>query len=317
MRIIVIGAVNSTLQTINQLIKHQFNIVGILGHEPINSSNISGWVDLKKISDENELPYKSFRKINEAENIIWAKSKKPDIIFAVGFSQLLSNEWLEMPRLGCIGFHPTKLPRGRGRAPLAWTVLEEKEGAATFFLMGEGADDGPIFVQEVFQIEDNDDAHSVNEKINLAIVKSLDIWLPKLKNGIWDPIPQDETKASWYGKRNKEDGHINWNYSAYSIDRLIKASTKPHPGAYTYFDDKKIIIWESVIEKDIKIHGVNGRILIIDTRGILVQCGDGLIWLKKIEAEKDILLRVGDKLGYNIEDEINRLRKIIRKLGYE
>ena len=87
-------------------------------------------------------------------------------------------------------------------------------------------------------------------------------------------------------EKKQEDGHINWNYSAYSIDRLIKASTKPHPGAYTYFDDKKIIIWESVIEKRYKNTWCEWKNLIIDTRGILVQCGDGLIWLKKLRRKK-------------------------------
>lgn len=317
MKVLVIGAVNSTFQTISQLIKHQFDIVGVLGYEPTNASNVSGWANLKIISDENNIPYKGFKKINEDDNIRWAKSKNPDIIFAVGFSQLLSKEWLHMPKLGCIGFHPTKLPQGRGRAPLAWTVLDQNDGSATFFLMGEGADDGPIFVQEVFPVYEHDDASTVADKINKAIEIALDKWLPKLKKGIWDPIPQDETKASWYGKRSKEDGHINWNNSAQSIDRLIKASTHPHPGAYTYLEDNKVIIWESEIEHQIPIRGVIGRILIKDNRGILVQCGEGLLWLKNIEMNNNISLRVGDKFGYNVEDEIYKLRMIIKKLGNE
>ena len=252
-RVLVIGAVNTTRHTLVQLIDHEFDIVGVLGHEPKYPSKISGWADLKEVSKGNDLNYKGFKKINDADNIEWAKKKKPDIIFAVGFSQLMKDDWLNMPTLGCIGFHPTNLPKGRGRAPIAWTVLEENKGSATFFLMGKGADDGPIFVQELFDVDKDDDAAIIESKIESAIKKSLKRWLPDLKKGIWDPTPQDDDKASWYGKRTQEDGVINWNDSAQYIDKLIKASTHPHPGAYTFLKDSKLIVWQCQLEDKIPI----------------------------------------------------------------
>lgn len=317
-RILVIGAVNTTKHTIHQLKKHGFNIVGVMGHEPMVVERVSGWSDLKTLSKDIEIDYKGFKKINDKENILWAKEKAPDIIFAVGFSQLMSDEWLQMPTLGCIGFHPTFLPKGRGRAPLAWIILDKTVGSATFFLMGKGADDGPIFVQETFQVEEKDTASTVEKKIELAIIKGLDRWLPELKRGIWNPIPQDEAEASWYGKRAPEDGHINWNNSAYIIDRLIKASTKPHPGAYTYCNDTKIVVWESELETNIPIKGVVGRVLLVDPdRGWLIQCGDGLIWIKQLGKDASINLQVGDKLGFNIEDEIFKIKTILKSIQDE
>jgi len=317
-RILIIGAVKTTKHTINQLNKHGFNIVGVMGHEPTVVERVSGWVDLKALSQNLDIDYKGFKKINDKENVLWAKEKAPDVIFAVGFSQLMSDEWLQMPTLGCIGFHPTFLPKGRGRAPLAWIILDKTIGSATFFLMGKGADDGPIFVQETFQVEEEDDAGSVEQKIELAIMNSLDRWLPELKKGIWNPIPQDETKASWYGKRAPEDGHINWNDSADSIDRLIKASSKPHPGAYTYFKDTKIVIWGSELEANISIKGVIGRILLVDpSKGCLIQCGSGLLWIKNIEKDESLKLQVGEKLGYNSEDEIFKIKTILKSLQNE
>lgn len=314
-KVLVIGAVNTTKHTINQLVKHGFDVVGVLGHEPKNIDRVSGWIDLKTQSQELNLEYKGFLKINDLDNINWAKSKKPDVIFAVGFSQLMQEEWLSMPRLGCIGFHPTNLPKGRGRAPLAWITIEKEIGSATFFLMGKGADDGPIFVQEIFEIKDEDDASTVELKIEESIKFALDKWLPQLKEGKWDPMPQDEAFASWYGKRSIEDGWIDWHNSASNIDRLIKASTHPHPGAYTYFKDKKLIIWKSELEQDIPIKGVVGRVLLTDAeKGSLVQCGEGLIWLNSIQIVDKTILKVGDKLGYNIEDEIYSIKQKLKIL---
>lgn len=317
-KVLVIGAVNSTKHTLYQLNKYGFDIVGVLGHEPINKNLVSGWVNLKDHSRRLALNYKGFKKINESENIKWAIDKKPDLIFAIGFSQLMSQEWLEVPSIGCIGFHPTVLPKGRGRAPLAWIILEKSMGSATFFLMGNGTDDGPIFIQKLFQVEENDDAKMVENKIETAIVAGLDEWLPRLKKGLWEPIPQDENAASWYGKRSMEDGIINWQNSAYFINRLIKASSMPHPGAYTYFKDCKLIIWKGELEENIDIKGVVGRILLIDkVKGYLVQCGDGLLWINNLESERTMNLSIGEKLGYNIEDEIYRIKKKLNLLNHE
>lgn len=311
--ILVIGAVKTTAVTLEKLIEYNFNIVGVLGHEPLNKDRVSGWADLKSIAVNNSLDYLGFKKINDQVILDWATVKKPDIIFAVGFSQLMKNSWLQMPKMGCIGFHPTKLPEGRGRAPLAWITLEKKTGSASFFLMGEGADDGPIFSQSFFEVLDNDDAKSVENKIMVHIIKSLDNWLPQLNKGVWNPIPQDHSLASWFGKRGPEDGWLDWSNSAEDLNRLIKASTAPHPGAYSYFKDSKVIILKSNKENKIRIKGVVGRVLLIDKiKGYLIQCGDGLLWISDLQMEDNAHLKVGDKLGYNIEDEIYKIKKHIK-----
>lgn len=314
-KVIVVGAVKGTEITINLLVKHGFEIAAIFGHEPKNETNVSGLFNLSEIANKNNIPYFGFQNINSIDIVEKVNDIKPDIVFAVGFSQLLKNEWLTIPKLGCIGFHPTNLPLGRGRAPIAWLVLNETKGAACFFLMGNGADDGPIFAKEVFDITANDNADSVAKKISVAMEKALDSWLPELKSGIWNPIPQDEINASYYGIRKPDDGIIDWKESYQNINKLIKASSKPHPGAYFYFQGEKIIVWDCEIELSLNIKGVNGRVLLInETKGYLIQCGIGLIWIKSLTHESNISIKVGDYLGYKVEDEIQKLWKKINIL---
>ncbi|MFP3592579.1 formyltransferase family protein [Chryseobacterium sp. SIMBA_038] len=315
-KILVIGAVNSTVQIINKLVEHNLEIVGVLGHEPKNKEKISGWADLSLVTSLLNINYKGFSKINDKENLNWALDKKPDIIFAVGFSQLMHEQWFSVSNLGCIGFHPTKLPIGRGRAPLAWITLEQSYGSASFFLMGEGADDGPIFTQSIFKVEEEDDATKVEAKIMQHIDLALDQWLPELKKGFWNPVPQCEHLASYYGIRKEEDGLINWNDDVNYINRLIKAASRPHPGAYTYCKDEKLIIWSCRPENDIQFKGVIGRVLLKNKEGnILIQTGKGLLWIEEYtfkDTSSDISINVGDKLGYNIEDEIYKIKKQIK-----
>ncbi len=304
----VIGAVNSTAVTIKSLSEHGFDIVGVLGHEPIKRSMVSGWYDLRKLSVKLSIPFLGFQKINEKENKSWMKEKRPEVIFAVGFSQILDDAWLKISTLGCIGFHPTRLPKGRGRAPLAWLVLEERKGAATFFLMGKGADDGPIFIQEPFDLEAEDDAKTVQEKIHKSMKIALKKWLPSLMKGIWNPIGQSELDAAYYSYRGPTDSCIDWNQSSNVIDRLIKATTKPYPGAYTFFQGKKLYVWKSKCENTYQIKGVVGRVLLSDEeKGLLVQCGNGLLWIIEYSSEDSLRPKVSNKLGFNTQEEIYKI----------
>lgn len=313
LKILVIGSVSSTKIVIQELSKFNFELNGILGFEPKDNSKISGWVNLRELAENLNIPYKGYLKINSKDTLTWAAKFKPDIIFAVGFSQLLSEEWLNLPRLGCIGFHPTKLPRGRGRAPIAWLILDGENGASTFFLMGKGMDDGPIFIQEDFKVLKTDNAKSIEEKILKSITTGLSKWLPQLEEGYWNPVPQSEAQATYYGKRSEEDGLIDWNYSNLKIDALIRASSPPHPGAFTFLKNRKIKINYCEIERKFPIKGVVGRILIIDeVKGYLVQCGIGLLWIKIDIESKNSSIKVGEKLGYSVEEEIFKIKKILK-----
>ena len=309
MKVLVIGAVGTTALTIEMLQKHGFDIVGVLGQEPINKNRVSGLSDLATLCNRLNIEYQGYQKINDLKHLDWALQKNPEVIFAVGFSQLLSQQWLEMPIKGCIGFHPTVLPHGRGRAPVAWTILEGNNGAANFFLMGEGADDGPIFVQERFSITTEDDTESFVPKLRQAIIKALDRWLPNLKSGEWNPQYQDESCASYYGKREPCDSIVDWSKSAFDIDRLIKASTRPHPGAFTFFNQKVVTIWKSRLNTTLPYCGVIGRILTKENNSYLVQCGSNTtLWLVEIEYEiNEYSFKVGDKFGslhQNIQDDL-------------
>lgn len=315
-KVALAGSVSSSLVTLEKLIEHQLEVVYVLGYEPESTALVSGYQHLKPLCDKNNIPYVPFLKINQPEHVRLLQEAKPDVFFVVGLSQLVSEELLSIPKLGCIGFHPTLLPRGRGRAPIAWLLLNEKQGAANFFLMGQGADDGPIFVQEPFDVTELDDAATIEEKILQAIKIGLDKWLPSLNKGEWNPIPQNDAEATYYGKRGPEDGWVNWDLPAYEIDRLIRASAPPHPGAYSFLKANKVIITKSRIEKDIPIKGVVGRVLIKNEQGeALIQCGSGLVWINALNAEGNpVPLSVGQKLGYYAELEIYNLKKQIEEL---
>ena len=306
-KVILIGSVNSSRKTLEKLLEHQLNVVAVLGLHPEAAVNVSGYFDLKDLSQTNNIPFQYFSKVNDAEIVDFVKSKSPDLVFVVGLSQMIREELLSIPKYGLIGYHPTRLPEGRGRGAVAWIILGKVQGAATFFKMDEGMDSGSIWSQVNYEVEKNDDATSVIHQILKAIEKALDAVLPDLKKGIFITTPQDESKATYLGKRNPEDGIIDWKQSAAMIHQLIRATTKPLPGAYTYLGTKKIVIWNASISEITNHLGVTGRIVIADDSGVHIQTGDGLLKIENIEGINIDDLKVGNTLGFNFEKEYFKL----------
>ncbi len=314
MRILLIGSVESSQRTLLKLVEHRLNVVGVMGYQPKNIDRVSGYVDLAPDARAASIPFLPFRNINDHRDEI--AKLQPDIIFVVGLSQLIASDIVSLPQFGCVGFHPTRLPAGRGRAPLAWLVLEQQSGAATFFHIGEGVDDGPIYVQQPFNVSETDDAESVCETLFNAMDIALDRWLPDLANGQLHSVPQDHSQASWYARRTPEDGVLDWHRPVDELVRLVRASTRPHPGAFSFCDDARIIIWRAEACIDLAITGVVGRVVHMESTGsFVVQCGEGLLRVTEYSiSEGQWQPKVGIKIGYDVETEIFQLRQRLNAL---
>jgi methionyl-tRNA formyltransferase len=325
-RIALAGAVSSTRRTLEQLLAGGANLVGVLGLSEELAPRTSDYQRLNDLAAVAGVPYHDFANINAPEVTSLVRQWEPDLLFVVGLSQIVGADLLQVPRVGCVGFHPTWLPEGRGRAPVAWLTLESRPGAATFFLMDEGVDSGPILAQvlaqEPFFVGPRDNARDVVARMLEAIDRALGRWLPALRAGHWDPVPQDHRQATMYGRRAPDDGLIQWSKPAKQIDALVRAASAPHPGAYTYCAGNKLIVWRVEPETATPWRGVPGRVLTVeDGKGPLVQTGDGLLWLSEIEevASGDgrpaiLPLKPGIRLGYAPEDDIHRLRRRVREL---
>lgn len=313
MKIAVIGGVGSTLVVVQKLSEYCFRDVIVFGYEPQDTGRVSGWVDLSLAAIEAGFTYKSFKKVDECEETL--KSFSPDRVFAVGLSQIIPESMLRIPAEGFVGFHPTNLPLGRGRAPLAWLILEQNDGAASFFIMRQGVDDGPILVQVPFTVDFSDDAASVEEKMLRAEAIALDRLLPMLGEGSADATPQDHSSATYYGRRCPDDGLINWHHTVAKLTKHIRASCHPHPGAFTFDQDEKIVITSVKHADSQSLKGVVGRILeVADTGEFLVQCGDSCLWVLKWTASPEWIPRIGRKLGFYADCEIFKLRSQVSSL---
>lgn len=313
MKIAVVGGVTSTAVLVNKLKEHGFAAVHVFGYTPQDTSLVSGWTDLQQVAVDAGFAFTPFVRVNDCRVVLQAFS--PDWIFAVGLSQLMSASMLSLPGKGSIGFHPTALPQGRGRAPIAWLVLEQQNGAATFFLMGEGVDDGPILAQVPFPVGPEDDAASVEAKVLQSEATALDALLPTIRLGQVSPRTQDNSRATFYGRRAPEDGWLDWTQPAAGLLRLVRASSTPHPGAYSFNASEKITVLAATLVSNPIERGVVGRILQCQADGsFVVQCGQGHLRVTQWQASEGWMPKVGQRLGFYTELEVHALRQRVQVL---
>jgi methionyl-tRNA formyltransferase len=209
------------------------------------SQKKSGRIYLDDIANDNCIPIFKLNHINDAEVAEVVKNYDIDWLFIIGWSQIASPDFLKVPHKGVIGAHPTLLPTGRGRAAVPWAILKglDKTGV-TFFKMDEGVDTGEILDQYEIPMSCVEIATTLYNKVNEAHVELIkQIW-PKLVEGNIIGVKQDESLASYWEGRTPLDGELFHSMTLNEVDRLVRATTHPYPGAFIMIDKStKLIIW--------------------------------------------------------------------------
>lgn len=247
-KVVFIGALENGYIVLNTLLDNA-NV------DVISAFTYEDEIQLKKPFGKNsfESIYPDILKIN---NINKYTSKivclKPDFIFVAGWSQILNKQILSAAKEGCIGFHPSKLPRDRGRSVLAWQIAEGyTETALSMFYLTENVDAGDIIAQEYIKIDEDDYISDVYKKINYATYNLMCTYLPLILKGKAPRIRQNERYATYRRLRGEQDGKIDWNKPSKDIHNLVRAIAPPYPCAYTYINGQKVRISKGRIISDI------------------------------------------------------------------
>lgn len=308
-RIAIAGSVNSSARVLRKLIDYEMNVQWVLGLDRAFSKKVSGFNDLKPIADSASLNFNYFQKLNDDWILQGIKNREIDLLFVVGLSQLVEKKLLNAPRVCCIGYHPTELPKGRGRAAIAWIIMGKVNAAASFFILDEGTDSGPIIIQKPTKLNCSEYPQEVIDKIMVSIDEGMKELLPLIKGGKLPYKVQDESQASYLGKRAPSDGYIEWDLPAEDIHLLIRAVSHPLPGAITFLGNTEIKIWRSKVWSSEYIVGVPGRIVKLLENSFVVCTGKKHLEITDWDGVEISDLIEGQKLGINF---VTLYRKIIK-----
>ncbi|MDB2462186.1 formyltransferase family protein [Alphaproteobacteria bacterium] len=288
MNILIIGSVKFSENAMRHLINGGFDVVGVVGKE--DGGFNSDFVDLVPIALELGIDAIHARDVNSKNIRRWIELKSPDVIMCLGWSRLLGAALLNIPKICTIGYHPSELPHNRGRHPLIWAIaLGMENTASTFFLMDEGVDSGKVISQESLKILPDDSAEQVYERMTSLALRQLSDFVPKLNENFISQLPLNVKQGNIWRKRSEADGRIDWRMRAADIHNLVRALSKPYPGAFFNHGALKITVWEA---KEIELHGYSniepGRILSFEQGRYLVKCSVGAIEILSMEPEIDM-----------------------------
>ncbi|HIE4798509.1 UDP-4-amino-4-deoxy-L-arabinose formyltransferase [Serratia marcescens] len=228
-----------------------------------------------RLGAELDLPVYAPEDVNHPLWVDRIRELQPDVIFSFYYRHMLSDEILSLAPLGGFNLHGSLLPRYRGRAPVNWALVNgETETGATLHKMVKRPDAGDIVGQQKVTIADNDTALTLHKKVLEAAQAVLKEQLPKLKNGTATFTKQDESQASYFGRRTAADGEILWHKSAKEINNLVRAVTEPYPGAFSYLGQRKLIVWRSRV-LDTQHDKQPGTVL--STAPLVIACGEGAL----------------------------------------
>jgi methionyl-tRNA formyltransferase len=240
------------------LLERGQRVVGVYTHED-DPAEPRWFRSVAQIAERSGIPVARPERLRDAAVIESVRALAPELIFSFYYRSLIPREILALPRLGAFNMHGSLLPRYRGRAPVNWAVLHgEKETGVTLHHMVERADAGDIVDQEPVPIGPEDTAAQVMERIVEAAVRVLERRLGELVQGRAPRTPQDEERATTFGRRRPQDGRIDWNAAASQIANLVRAVTRPFPGAFTEFGEQRLQLWRA---RALPLRGAAGQVL--------------------------------------------------------
>jgi methionyl-tRNA formyltransferase len=272
-------------------------IVGVVTLPGPIDPNRSGQCSFDEVVARFDAALIETRDVNALETLNALRKLEPELIFVVGWSQLVHDPFIALAHQGVFGMHPTLLPRHRGRAPIPWAILSglARTGVTLFEIVDASADSGAIVGQVVVDIAPDETATTLFARVADAHVELTSELVPQLLTRTAPRIPQDPSRASSWPKRSPADGIIDWETRAPYVYDWVRAQTRPYPGAFTFLGDEKVIVW-GARPVSLAAEAPAGTIVDLLDEGPVVACGEGGLLLEEVQTDA-AELAVGARLG--------------------
>jgi methionyl-tRNA formyltransferase len=228
---IFIGDESPYLETLNKLSE-----LSMVVCEPIRGTS-------KKIFG-SAYQFAKTRKIKVVSPSVFIKNPKhADIIVVSGYSKRIPIQVIESSRIAIINIHQSLLPAYRGRHPLNWAIINgEAYTGVTIHHLSKDFDEGNVILQSKIKISDTDTVMDIYWRAVEKSCEMLHSFFQKAKKGDLTGFQQDPKFATYFPPRTPKNGKIDWTKSAENVYNLVRALTYPYPGAYFYFQRKKLVI---------------------------------------------------------------------------
>ncbi len=285
MKCVVFAYHNIGRTGIEQLLANGYEIAAVFTHKD-NPDETIWFGSVAELASSHNIPVFAPEDVNHPVWVERIRAMKPDIIFSFYYRNMLSTDILDLPPKGALNLHGSLLPKYRGRVPLNWAIINgESTSGVTLHYMTAKPDAGDIIGQEAFAITEDDTARTVFDKAVAAAGQLLGRVLPQVKSGNIQRKIQQESEATYFGGRKPEDGQIDWFKSAREVRNLVRAVTRPYPGAFSFMGDRKCFFWAV---SETTADGIFAPGTVISANPLVIACGSGAVRVDAAQLENGI-----------------------------
>lgn len=278
------GTPGFAVPSLDILIKHNYHISAVVTVPDKKKGRglHLQYSDVKKYALEKKLNIMQPENLKDDSFISEIRKLNPDLIIVVAF-RILPEMVFAIPRFGTFNLHASLLPKYRGAAPINWAIIkgETKTGVTTFFLQ-QKVDTGNIILQKEIDIEDNDNAGTLHDKLSILGAEAVLETVNLIKSGNPETKIQDESLATKAPKIYKENCLINWHQPSRVIRNFIRGLS-PYPGAYGKLESKIIKILSADLTAFPSISEPGE--LLIQNKNLFINTSDNLLLINQLQPE--------------------------------
>ena len=283
MRVVFMGTPDFSVPSLQALIDHGYEVIGVFT-QPDRPKGRGGKVQMspvKELALKQAIPVFQPLKIRK-DGVDDLRALAPDVCVTAAFGQILSQEVLDVPRMGTVNVHASLLPRHRGAAPVQWALLQgDRTTGVTTMLTDKGIDTGDMLLKAEVTVDPEDTAGSLLEKLSHMGAELLVETLARLEKGDCPREKQNEDESTYDPMLNKEMGLLHFEEGTQMCLNRVRAMS-PWPCAYAPLREGVLKVWRA---KAAAGSGQPGMILGADSKGgLVVATSDGAMELCEVQA---------------------------------
>ena len=280
-KIIFMGTPDFAVPTLQRLID-EHEVIGVVTQpdRPAGRGKQVRQSPIKKLAAAHNIPTYQPKRLRKPEAIEGLRELGiPDVYIVAAFGQILPQTVLDIPPHGSVNVHASLLPRWRGAAPIHAAIRAgDTETGVTIMQMDAGLDTGPMIEERAIPIAPDETAETLHDRLAALGADLLSDVLPRYLSGELTPTPQDDAQATFAPQIEKQEGEIDWEQDAASIERLVRAF-HPWPGTYTYWAGKRLKVLGGSVGKG---SAQPGKVKQVD-EGVAIGTGNGLFYPSRLQ----------------------------------
>ena len=302
MRIVFMGTPEFAVPSLEKLIGAGYEVAGVFTQpdRPRGRGKKLAPSPVKECALAHGIPVFQPERIRR-DGVEDLRALKPDLCVTAAFGQILSQEILDIPKLGNINVHASLLPRHRGSAPIAHAILQgDQKAGVTTMMMDAGIDTGDMLLRAETEIGATETCGELTERLSRIGAELLGETLTALERGTLERIPQNEAEMTYDPMLTKEMGELDFRESAEAVKGRING-LNPWPCASVTLGEEKLKLLRAETAQG---SGTPGQVLAAGPKeGLILACGTGAVRILELQAPGGKKMRAEDYLrGHSLPE---------------